>query len=241
MADNYSTENISFTEKPTRKNFKDIEGMRFGRLVALGYVGQNHRNSCSIWLCRCDCGTEKIIESRSLLFGNSQSCGCLHRDISAAVCKRRNPGMATHGMKNTPEWRAWHCMKGRCLNHKDKAYHWYGGRGITICEEWIESFESFFAHVGLRPSESHSLDRIDNEKGYVPGNVRWATMLEQNSNRRSSKFFVFNGELLCVAEISRRTGVAETTLRRRLLEMPVEDAVSLIDRRINNGKTKCRR
>lgn len=92
-----------------------------------------------------------------------------------------------HGMSHTPEHKAWLQMKTRCLNPNHQAFSYYGGRGITVCPEWIESFEAFFAHVGRRPSRRHSLDRIDNERGYEPGNVRWATAREQANNRRPAR------------------------------------------------------
>lgn len=105
--------------------------------------------------------------------------------------------MTKHGMKNTPEYMAWNMMKQRCLNQNHKAYPRYGGKGITICDAWIESFENFFAHMGERPSPAHSLDRWPNKRGgYEPGNVRWATRIEQQNNMTSNRMvFYLNREM----------------------------------------------
>jgi len=124
------------------------------------------------WLCTCDCGENKVIMSGNLHNGTSRSCGC------------RN-GQPRHGLRNTPEYRAWSAMKTRCYNKKtgDK-YRIYGGRGITVCREWLHNFPAFLEHIGNRPSTGHSLDRINNNGNYEPGNVRWATRKEQQQNRR---------------------------------------------------------
>lgn len=93
----------------------------------------------------------------------------------------------THGMTNTSEYRSWHHMKGRCLNPKDYDYKNYGGRGIDICQDWVDSFESFYKDMGPKPSRNHSLERIDNSKGYNKENCKWATRKEQNNNQRKRR------------------------------------------------------
>lgn len=97
------------------------------------------------------------------------------------------PERRTHGMKGTTEYAIWRSMKARCLNSNHEHYADYGGRGITVCDEWLSSFEAFYAHVGARPSRRHTIDRIDNNLGYFPGNVRWATWEQQAANRRPRK------------------------------------------------------
>jgi len=136
-------------------------------------------NGRYLWLCACECGTEKPVRPDRLRSGESRSCGCLHREIVS-----ENVGNPTHGLSSGPEYRAWQQAKQRCFNPKHHLWGSYGGRGITMCPEWVESFELFYEEVGERPSKKHSLGRIDNDGDYEPGNVEWQTASEQNRNRR---------------------------------------------------------
>lgn len=160
--------------------FIDLSGHVFGRLTVQYRIA--NRGKHTIWACFCQCGNAVNVSSTHLRSGHTLSCGCYRDDA-----KRNNKHGEIHGMCETPEYDAWHKMKGRCLNENDRKYPDYGGRGITVCQEWIDSFEKFYSHIGKRPSEKHSLDRIENNKGYAPVNVRWATIVEQNNNRRNSK------------------------------------------------------
>jgi hypothetical protein len=162
----------------------DLTEQKFGRLVALRRVEPLRKSNEAWWECRCDCGGTKVTTSRYLRTGVTTSCGCFAREVTAI----RNHRQQRHGeaANLTPEYMAWASMKTRCYNANSAKYRLYGGRGIQVCERWRESFEAFLADMGRRPSAEHSLDRYpDGDGNYEPGNVRWATDSEQNSNRRT--------------------------------------------------------
>lgn len=155
----------------------------FGRLRVTGEGARRGRNRTAA--CTCDCGKAVEVLTFSLTSGRTQSCGCLQRERQSATAKVVGLANKRHGesQKRTPEYSAWLSMHSRCGNPRHRAYANYGGRGIAVCERWA-AFENFLADMGRRPSEKHSLDREDNDRGYEPGNCRWATDSEQNSNRR---------------------------------------------------------
>jgi hypothetical protein len=166
-------------EKPEHPLFRDIEGMKFGRLKAISYHGYKVLNNKKIhlWVFDCDCGNRIIAKSIGMASGRKRSCGCMLKDVVHAASK-------THGMKNTPEYNTWRAMRSRCNNPNRPEYKNYGGRGIKVCKEWDESFESFIGDMGKKPSGKYSLERIDNDLGYFKENCKWATYKEQASNRR---------------------------------------------------------
>jgi hypothetical protein len=156
---------------------KDLTGMRFGRLVVNSYAGKDkHRES--LWLCTCDCGKVVTVISCNLRTGNTTSCGCYGR-------QRKSEANITHGLTGTRLHRIWRAMNTRCYNENFFAYKYYGGRGITICDEWRKDFKAFHDWaMGHGYSDALTIDRIDNNKGYFPDNCRWVTMAEQNKNKR---------------------------------------------------------
>jgi hypothetical protein len=166
-------------EKPTHGLFRDIEGMRFGRLVAISYNGFKlvKEKKIHLWLFQCDCGNQVIAKTIGIMIGRKKSCGCLFRDVVHKSC-------VTHGMKKTAEYNTWRAMRSRCNNPNRPEYKNYGGRGISVCSEWNESFERFFSDMGKKPSANHSLERINNDLGYFKENCKWATAKEQANNRR---------------------------------------------------------
>lgn len=158
-------------------------GRRFARLLVLQFVGRN-RHRQSLWRCVCDCGRNSTVARNSLVTGKTQSCGCLRLEHAATATKRAN---FRHGLIHTTEYRAWVEMKRRCFTTTDEDYPNWGGRGITVCDRWRESFLAFYEDMGQKPAPELSIDRIDNEGNYEPGNCRWATASQQARNRRPRK------------------------------------------------------
>jgi hypothetical protein len=176
-------------------------GQRFTRLVVL-----DRGTKRDYWKCQCDCGAVVEVGKSGLLGGRTKSCGCLRQQHY-----RRNA--------EDPQFEArrimralWHAMKRRCDNPKDVAYERYGGRGITVCQRWRDSFEAFFADMGYRPTDQHSIDRIDGNGNYEPDNCRWATAEVQHRNR--SNAVIVDG--ITLEEFARQHGVSPMTLRSRM-------------------------
>lgn len=157
------------TDEPRRVQ----AGMRFSFLVAVKHLGLNR----GLWECRCDCGNVVQVTGSYLVKGRNKSCGCKKHEL----CRESS---TKHGMRQFAEYAIWCGMIKRCENVKDRCFDIYGGRGIKVCDAWRQDFKAFFDHIGPRPSPKHSVDRIDNDRGYEPGNVRWATPQEQRRNQR---------------------------------------------------------
>lgn len=160
-------------------------GTRFGRLTVIRSARND--NGGRLWLCWCDCGKTTIQPSSRLRSGNTRSCGCLRKEEARERGRELAKAYNTkHGMSSAAEYYAWRSMKNRCCNPRTAQYEDYGGRGITVCQRWLDSFKSFFADVGPRPT-GMTLDRIDTNGNYVPGNVRWASRSTQQFNQRKQK------------------------------------------------------
>jgi hypothetical protein len=163
----------------------DLTGQKFGLLTVEKYSHtKNHR---AIWLCKCDCGNTIETNSKVLKNGHTSSCGCLkHR-------KGKNNPTHKHGETKTSEYHTWIGIKLRCYNKNNSQYKYWGGRGISVCDQWLDSFESFIADMGPKPSPKHSIDRIAVNGNYEPSNCRWATSSEQARNRRTRNISGHNG------------------------------------------------
>jgi hypothetical protein len=188
----------------------DVSGQRFGRLVAIAY--EKPERGPGAWRCRCDCGGEVLVTGSALRSGDRGSCGC-YTDLPRGELSRLN-GAA--GRTRSPERRTWADMIQRCTNPKRQKYALYGARGVTVCDRWRESFANFLADMGPKPSPVHTIDRVDNEKGYEPGNCRWATPKEQARNLRCNVLVPHLGQMRPLAEVAEAHGVKLPTAWARL-------------------------
>lgn len=193
---------------PTGTRFKDRTGHRFGRLIAIEFMGVFNKNSK--WKCVCDCGLEVVVWGMDLADGTTKSCGCLNGDLTAL----RNRRTAEHNMSRTSTHLAWQAMLYRCTNPNSDCFHNYGGRGISVCDRW-KSFANFFDDMGVCPPQ-RSIDRINNDGNYEPGNCRWATIKEQSNNRRTNRFMLLDGRRMTVAQWAEEMGICRETLYQRL-------------------------
>jgi hypothetical protein len=197
------------------KPFRDLSGQQFGRLTVLSRA--EHPGKALRWLCRCECtGKEHIAIGALLVRGSARSCGCIRSELTRAR-------MTTHGhtanKQSTPEFWAWVNFRARCNNPKHPLFKFYGGRGITVEPEWNcrkTGFQPFLNHVGLMPEPGLSLDRIDNDRGYVIGNCRWATKHTQVRNRRSNHWVEGLGSKRIISDWAKLLGVSPSKLSNAL-------------------------
>jgi len=178
-------------------------------------------------MCQCQCGTKKKLILSQVKRGDVKSCGCLMRESSAASGRaNRRHGQATPN-KRGRTYRSWESMKSRCLNPNSQSYKNYGGRGITVCLQWVESFDRFLADMGERPPNT-SLDRIDNDGNYEPANCRWGTPRTQSRNKNNGRVIIYQGRSMLLVELSELTGVKYGLLYDRIVRhgWSVEKSVS---------------
>lgn len=189
--------------KPT-----DITGIKFYKLLVL-YQIPGSRKSPSKVACQCECGNKTIQFKNSITSGRVKSCSCYKNELA-----RKNH--LKHGLRKHPIYSIWNAMIQRCYNPKNKSFHNYGGRGIKVCDEWKQSFYSFYLNIGNRPSAKHTLDRINNDGNYEPTNVKWSLPHEQANNTRANHWLEFDGKKITMAQASKKFGISYSKLKKRI-------------------------
>lgn len=195
---------------PHRTGFNDLSGFVFGAWEVIERAA--NKGTRTAWTCQCACGVVSAVAAVHLIGGKSASCGC-----SKKKSGRDHPNYR-HGGSGSRLYQTWASMIQRCTNPHHKSFDRYGGRGVTICQEWRDSFEAFAVHVGEPPSMDHSIDRIENSRGYEPGNVRWATPTTQSRNRRGRHMVTVGGESMPLSAAVERfgNGLKYSTVHARL-------------------------
>jgi hypothetical protein len=211
----------------------ELTGQRFGRLTVVDRNPVNALSGGSRWNCVCDCGNRSTVIGSSLTNKDTLSCGCYQKEITQQL-------NYAHGLSGTPEYNSWHSMKERCYNVDHEYYYNYGGRGITVCDRWLNSFEAFYEDMGPRPSLDHSIDRENTDGNYEKDNCKWSTRKEQSNNRKSNRFYEYEGEIKTLMQWSESVGINYDTLKRRIyrgltFEAAITTPVNIRDNKIKNN------
>lgn len=186
---------------------RDLMKQRFERLIVIQRNGKD-KNNHVLWLCRCDCGREKIIKGTHLITGHTQSCGCLKKEGNNSKHNHTKNG------KQSKIYQIWACMTQRCTNPHTTNYHNYGGRGIEVCERWTE-FENFLIDMGEIP-KGCQIDRINNNGNYCKENCHWVTPKQNGRNRRTNRLITFRGKTQCVTAWAEEIGISSKMIYKRL-------------------------
>ena len=206
------------------RTFLEI-GTRFSRLIVLSESNIKQHGLIS-YQCLCDCGNISVIAKKYLLSGNTRSCGCLRKEIETTVNIK-------HGLSYSRTYNIWKSIKHRCFNENCEFYRIYGARGITICDKWKDSFESFYADMGECPPE-FSIERINNDGNYEPSNCKWASAFEQSRNKSTNVYIEYNGERKIIADWSLSTGLGRDVITSRIKRnWTIEDALTIKAERKN--------
>lgn len=197
----------------------NLVGQRFGRLIVTSRAPS--KPGQSRWGCQCDCGNVTEVHSYHLKSGNTRSCGCFS-------IERARETKTIHGLTKSKLYSVWVDMKKRCYNLSHPDYINYGARGITVCDEWRNSFVAFSADMGTSPGAGYSIERRDNNKGYSKDNCYWATAKEQSRNTRRTRSITYNGKTQCLKEWAEEIGMPYETLRQRIVykNWPIERAMT---------------
>lgn len=194
----------------------DVTGQKFDKLTAVKVIGTLRK--AKLWLCLCDCGKETTAIVTQLRRGEKTSCGCKKKEPKGPRpdVAQRNKNRAVHAMSGNYTYASWKAMKSRCYDKNDKDYPRWGGRGITVCEAWKTSFVEFYKDMGERP-KGHTIDRIDNNGNYEPGNCRWAVQKTQSNNTRANYYVDYQGRTQTAKQWAEELGIVEyKTLLYRL-------------------------
>ena len=212
------------------RKIKDLTGQRFGKLVVIEYAGTD-KNHSHMWKCKCDCGQYVVTRGSRLIHGNAKSCGCLKH-----VSHRKGKTFISHEDRTLKSILTG--MKTRCNNPNSPHYKYYGGRGITVCEEWqhVDKFREWAYNNGYKPGLT--IDRIDVNGNYEPSNCRWVTMQEQSYNRTDNHLITYKGETKCLVEWANQLGIPYDTLRVRInkLHWSIEKTLTTPARKLNRKK-----
>ena len=185
----------------------ELIGSKFHRLLVVSPSDDRDSQGLVLWNCLCDCGTEKLVSGSALKRGRIKSCGCAQFDAIKQTCKTNR----THYKSTSPEYMVWRSMKKRCTLQSDPGYKIYGGRGISFCVRWLD-FENFLSDMGNRPSEKHSIERVDVNGNYEPSNCVWATAKEQANNRTNNIKIDFEGKAMTIANLAEKVGINRITI-----------------------------
>lgn len=204
----------------------DLIDLTFGYWTVLCKSDKKSNNGSVLWRCQCECGTICDVCESSLHLDKSTNCGCKRK-------AKNKLNATTHGLSETPLYKIWQGMKDRCYNHSHTSYENYGGRGIKMCDEWKNSFETFYSWA-MNSGYEHGLtiERMNNNEGYAPTNCKWATNLEQANNKRNNHKITYNGKTMTIAQWSKFLGVTPGCITNRIARGDTEtEAVSTSRRR----------
>lgn len=207
-----------------------LTGEKFGRLTVISLENQRYRNQ-AVWLCQCSCNDDKFVRmTTGKLKSGTKSCGCLIKEKARKMCIERN---TTHGLRFHPLYGVWCGMKSRCYNKNSQDYPNYGGRGIVVCDEWLNDFSKFVRDMGDRPP-GNSLDRIDVNLGYCPENCKWSNNETQGNNKTDNVFIEYNGKTRSLSQWAREYNLTVRLLWQRLnlLNWNIEKALTTPVRKI---------
>ena len=197
---------------------RDLSNTKVGRLTVVKRA-ENDKTGRARWLCRCDCGTERVIASNRLVSSQTKSCGCYHRERAVEANTK-------HGKSRTKEFNTWAHIKQRCSNPKNKSFGDYGERGIKICQRWEDSFDLFFEDMGIAPMNT-TIERINNFGDYEPKNCRWATRLDQGNNKRNNIIVYVSGIKTTLSKYCREHRMSYMKIYKRLKRgLKFEEAIS---------------
>lgn len=211
--------------------FIDMTGEKYGKLLVVEYAGKTQRG-ISLWKCKCDCGREVAVQSANLRNGHTKSCGCFRAEWCKENCTK-------HGLEHTRLYGIWTDMIHRCHNPENSSYERYGARGISVCEEWRNDVRVFYDWaINNGYSDDLTIDRVDNNGNYCPDNCRWATRVEQASNRRSNILITRNGETKTMKQWAISEGIPYQVVWQRIKKLGWDTERALTEKVANRGRKR---